>query len=283
VFARGQIVEGVAMLGGSVAGGAIAQATDLGVPYVLRVVVLVLTCLVAWRSMHDVGFTPSRSKRPLAEVQRLLRDAVQHGLGNPPVRWVMLEAPFSAGVTIYAFYALQPYLLELYGDPHAYGVAGLAAAIIAGAQILGGLLVPRLGRVFQRRTSVMLLGTLLSAILLALVGLAPRFWLVVSLLVLWGLIFAAVTPVRQAYMNGLIASSDRATVLSFDSLLGSGGGVIIQPALGRTADAWGYPASYAASAVLQALALPFLWLARRQRAASDDIGSAAEASSHTSP
>jgi MFS family permease len=276
VLARGQIVEGVAMLGGSVAGGAIAQTTDLGVPYVLRVVVLALTCLVAWRSMHDVGFTPSRGKRPLAEVKRVLQEAVQHGLGNPPVKWVMLEAPFSTGVTIYAFYALQPYLLELYGDPHAYGVAGLAAAIIAGAQILGGLLVPRLGRIFQRRTSVMLLGTLSSALLLALVGLAPQFWVVIIVLVFWGLIFAAVTPVRQAYLNGLIASSDRATVLSFDSLLGSGGGVIIQPTLGRAADAWGYPASYAASAAIQALALPWLWLARRQHAASDDIGGLAE-------
>ena len=36
----------------------------------------------------------------------------------------MLAAPFTAGVGIYAFYALQPYLLQLYGDPTAYGVAG---------------------------------------------------------------------------------------------------------------------------------------------------------------
>src|SRR5512145_693719 len=41
VFAKGEIVEGAAMLGGSVAGGLIAQATNLGVPYVIRAVVLV--------------------------------------------------------------------------------------------------------------------------------------------------------------------------------------------------------------------------------------------------
>ena len=57
----------------------------------------------------------------------------------------MLAAPFTGGVTIYAFYAMQPYLLELYGDERAYGVAGLAAAIVAGAQIAGGLLVPHIG------------------------------------------------------------------------------------------------------------------------------------------
>src|SRR5919199_1706254 len=52
-------------------------------------------------------------------------------------------AMFGAGVGIYTFYALQPYLLELYGDPNAYTVAGLAAAIVAGAQILGGFAAPR--------------------------------------------------------------------------------------------------------------------------------------------
>ena len=37
---KGEIVEGIAMLGGSVAGGVIAQATNLGVPYILRAIVL---------------------------------------------------------------------------------------------------------------------------------------------------------------------------------------------------------------------------------------------------
>lgn len=43
VFARGQIVAGVAMLTGSLAGGLIAQATNLGVPYIVRSVLLGLT------------------------------------------------------------------------------------------------------------------------------------------------------------------------------------------------------------------------------------------------
>jgi predicted MFS family arabinose efflux permease len=272
VLARGEIVEGIAMLGGSVAGGFIAQATNLGVPYIVRAVVLALTFVCAFALMRDVGFTPSHGKHPIEEVKSVLQGALKHGLGNPPVRWAMLAAPFTGGVTIYAFYAMQPYLLELYGDERAYGVAGLAAAIVAGAQIAGGLLVPHLGRVFRRRTSVLLSGTVLSTIILALIGLVPRFPVAVALLVLWGLLFAALTPVRQAYLNGLIESRHRATVLSFDSLLGSGGAVVAQPVLGRVADAWSYPASYVCSAAFQALAIPFIWLARRQRAPSEPMG-----------
>jgi len=227
--------------------------------------------------MRDVGFTPRHGKHPVREVKRVLRGSIEHGLGNPPVRWLMLAAPFTGGVTIYAFYAMQPYLLELYGDERAYGIAGLAAAIVAGAQIAGGLLVPHIGRLFRRRSSVLLAGTALSASMLATIGLVPHFWIAVTVLVLWGLMFAAVTPVRQAYLNGLIASEARATVLSFDSLLGSTGAVGIQPILGRVADVWSYPASYVCSAAIQALAIPFVWLARRERARTDPIGEDAEA------
>jgi MFS family permease len=110
-----------------------------------------------------------------------------------------------------------------------------------------------------------------SVVVLALVGLVPNFWVVVTLLVLWGLMFAAVTPVRQAYLNALIPSEQRATVLSFDSLLGSTGGVVIQPVLGKAADVSGYPVSYVFSAGFQALAIPFAWLAKREQASSDPI------------
>jgi MFS family permease len=257
------------MLCGSIAGGVIAQVTNLGVPYVLRALLLAITFGLAFAWMRDVGFTPARGKRPMQEVMNVLRGSIEHGLANRPVRWVMLEAPFTGGVSIYAFYAMQPYLLELYGDQRAYGIAGLAAAIVAGAQIAGGLLVPHISRIFRRRTSVLLVAITVSTAMLAAMGLVPRFVVVTALLVLWGLMFAAVMPVRQAYLNGLIGSRERATVLSFDSLLGSGGAVIAQPILGRVADAWSYPASYVACAAIQALALPFVWLARRERASSD--------------
>jgi len=41
--------------------------------------------------------------------------------------------------------------------------------------------------------------------------------------------------------------------------------------LGRAADAWSYPASYLLAAAIDALALPFLWLARQQETGADSI------------
>ena len=269
VLAKGEIVEGSAMLMGSVAGGLIAQATNLGVPYVIRALLLGINFVLAFALMRDIGFKPADRKNPIEEVRIILAGSIKHGLRNPPVRWIMLAAPFTGGVTIYAFYAMQPYLLELYGDEKAYGVAGLAAAIIAGAQIGGGLLVPYIGRIFRRRTSVLLTCEVISVLVLGVVGLVPNFWVAVILLIFWGLMFAAATPIRQGYLNALIPSEQRATVLSFDSLFGSTGGVVIQPILGKVADVWSYQVSYLFSAAFQTLAIPFTLLARREKAKPD--------------
>jgi MFS family permease len=86
----------------------------------------------------------------------------------------------------------------------------------------------------------------------------------------WALLFAATMPIRQTYLNGLIPSRERATLLSFDSLMTSTGGVWAQPALGRAADVWGYPTTYLVSAAITVLGLPFLALSRRQNAPADE-------------
>ena len=271
VFAKGQIVAGVAMLSGSVLGGLVAQWTNLGVPYLLRGLALLVTFVVAFLYMRDWGFVPKPGKHPVREMGQVVRGSMRYGLGNRPVRWMMLAAPFTFGVGIYAFYAMQPYLLELYGDEQAYSIAGLAAAIIAGAQIAGGMVAPQVRRLFRNRTSALLTGLVIEIGLLTLLGLTTAFWVAVGLLVLWGLTAAATLPIRQAYMNGLIPSEQRATVLSFDNLLGSSGGVVIQPALGKAADVWSYSTSYLVGAAFQLLAVPFTILAKREHASSDPV------------
>ncbi|HLE89056.1 MAG TPA: MFS transporter [Candidatus Limnocylindria bacterium] len=272
VFGRAQSVGGAAMLIGSVAGGVVAQLTNLGVPYIIRAALLGVTVVVALRFMRDIGFTPDRDSSTVVAVRNVLRGSIDGGFRNPPVRWLMLSIPFLSGTGIYIFYASQPYLLELYGDPTAYSIAGLAAAIFAGVQIAAGLLVPWFTRLFRRRTDALLGGGLVGIVMLAVLGLSPGFVVAIGVLSAWSLVTAVTRPMRSAYLNGVIPSEQRATVLSFDSLMGSAGGVVAQPALGRVADVSGYAASYLVSAGIQVLALPFVLLARREKAASDPIG-----------
>jgi MFS family permease len=89
------------------------------------------------------------------------------------------------------------------------------------------------------------------------------------------MVFAAEMPIRQAYLNDMIPSRQRATVLSFDSLMGSSGGVVIQPVLGKVADAYSYSTSLVVGGVIQLAAAPLLVLSRRERAPADTATSMA--------
>ncbi|HET9562860.1 MAG TPA: MFS transporter [Propionibacteriaceae bacterium] len=269
VFARGQVVTGAMILSGSVAGGYLAQLTNLGVPYLVRTGILIATFVLALIMMHDLGFTPARGDRPMAEVKKIVHSSVEHGLKVPAVRAIMLAGMFTGGIEIYVYYALQPHLLNLWGDQTAYGIAGLAAAVIAGAQIVGGLLTPRIRRAFRRRTSALLVLAALGVAMLTLIGLTDNFWVVIVLITLWELMSYAGLPIREAYLNGMIPSQQRATILSFDSLMNSAGGIVAQPALGKSADIWGYRVSFLLSAAGSALALPFIARARQLNTPAD--------------
>lgn len=276
VFGRSVVVSGGAMLVGSVLGGVVAQLTDLGVPFLMRAGVLVVMVVVAGLLMRDLGFTPDRSEGPIKATRTVLRASLKHGLGNPPVRWLMLASPFTAGVGFYAFYALQPYLLELWGDPEAYSVAGLAAALLSGSAMAGGFLAPVVRRWFRKRTSTILLSAVTGVVVLLGIGLVQNFWVAIALVAVWGVMTSIDDPVHRAYLNDMIPSKQRATVLSFDSLMGSGGSAIAQPILGRSADIGGYGFSLVLSGAISALAIPFVLLSRAQRSPADTASATLE-------
>jgi MFS family permease len=281
IFARGQIINGASMLVGTVAGGFIAQLTSFGVPYLVRAALQLLSFCVAFAIMKELAFTPSKT-RLSTQIKDLGRAALKHGLRNRPVRWVLLAAPFYMGTGIYGFYAAQPYLLQLFGDDQAIGIAGIAAAGIAATQVAGGFAVPFIRRRFRRRTHILLACALLTAVSLALIGLIQSFYVVVALLIVWAMAYSATIPVRQAYLNSLIPSEQRATVLSFDSMVSSCGGVAFQPLLGRAADTLGYAISYVISAGIACISLPFLIAARRENV-REDLITQADRSSHRPP
>ncbi len=273
IFGRAAVVGGTAMLVGSVAGGAIAQF-GLGIPYILRSVLLLVTFAIAWFWMHDVGFEPKTSRKFTTEVRELTRASLDHGLRNPPVRRLMLAAPFSFGVGIWAFYAFQPHLLDLYGDPNATWIAGTAAAVFAGARIAGGFIASHVSRFFSHRSSALATAVIFEVAALVVVGATRSFWVALLALVLASVTMAAAMPIRQTLINSLIPSEQRATVLSFDGLMGSTGGVVIQPALGRVADVWSYGTAYMIGGVVHFLVAPLVIGIRKMNLSEDSTTTA---------
>ena len=157
VFGRGQVVAGAAMLTGSVAGGYIAQVTSLGVPFVLRAVVLGVMFVLAFLLMKDVGFTPMERIGVTKGVQRIAGASIEYGWRVPAVKWDHARVAVHGGrrfLRVLRPAAVSPGAL---GNSEAYGIADLVAAIVAGAQIVGGIAAPVIRRMFHRRTSALLI------------------------------------------------------------------------------------------------------------------------------
>jgi MFS family permease len=238
-------------------------------------VLLVAVIVVAFVSMHDIGFTPQRAASIRAEVTTILRASIVHGFGNPPVRMFMLAAPFGLGLGIWIFYAFQPYLLQLFGDPDAVYLSGIAAALFAVAQMIGGASVKWVRRHFSSRTGIILVQIVVSSLALVGVGAAELleipigFWVAIALLAVVSLGWAVSGPVQQAFINEVIPSQQRATVLSFSSLMTSAGGVVTQPVLGRIADVYSLGLGYAVAGAVYMIQFPFVWAVRKMGLKAD--------------
>jgi MFS family permease len=271
VFARGEMVSGAAMLVGSVAGGLLGTL-DLAWPFVVRALLLGGVFLVGLGWMHDVGFTPRTTTLAAmpAEMRQVLRDSVEFGWRSRPVRLLMLVSLFQGGYLMWGFYAWPPYFLELLGRD-AVWVSGVVAALVALSTIAGNTLVELFTRVCGKRTTLLLWAAAVMVAAVVGVGLAGSFWLAVALLLVATVAEGVAMPVQQAYLHQVVPSSQRATVVSSVSLVGSAGGIGGQLGLGYVARAQSVAAGYVTGGLTLLLVLPPLLLLRRRREPADAI------------
>jgi MFS family permease len=271
IFARGQQITGAAMLVGTVGGGLLGQI-DLSLPYLVRSGLLVAVFGIAYAVMHDVGFTPRRvtvAELPSA-VARNGRDGVAYGWAQRPLRLLMLASFFQLGFSMWAFYASQPYMLDLLGSD-AVWIAGLVTAGIALSTIAGNQLVEVLSRRCGRRTTLLLGAATVETGAAVALGLVSSFWLALPALLLIMGASGVTSPVRQAYLHQVVPSDKRATVVSFDSMISNTGGVGGQVGLGALGESRSVGAAFVAGGIVTGLALPLLGRVRAIGGAPDRI------------
>ena len=271
VFARAQQTTGGAMLVGTTAGGLLGQL-DLAFPFVARVCLLGLVFITSWRSMHDLGFVPRsfRWSRIGVELADQTRVGIADGWDQPGLRRLMLAGVLRGSFLAWAFYAAQPYFLELLDSDRVW-VVGVVTAMISLSTIAGNQLVEVLTRRARHRSSLLIGASVVAATASVVVGIADSFWVAVPAFLFVTGSLGVITPVRQAYVHQVTPSEHRATVISFDAMLGSVGGVGGQIGLGRLAGDRGFSSGYIVGGAVTALSLPFLWGVRRLGGPADTI------------
>ena len=258
VFARGQQITGGAMLVGTVGGGLLGQI-DLALPYLVRSVLLAAVFVVAYVVMHDLGFEPRRvpARALPGEVKRNARAGVEFGWGDRRLRLLMLASLVQVGFFTWAFYASQPYLLELL-DSNAIWISGLVAAGVALSMIAGNQVVNVASHYCGRRTTLLLAAAALQTVAAVAMGFADSFWVALPAFLLVTASMGVTSPVRSAYLHQIVPTEQRATVVSFDSMVSSAGGIGGQIGLGALGEARAVGTAFVVGGVATVAALPFL-------------------------
>jgi MFS family permease len=275
VFARGAIVSGVAMLFGTLGGGLLGQV-DLSLPFLARSALLTLVFAIALLGVHDLGFRarPLRVDTLRGELANVAKVALRYGWSQRSLRWLMLASAVQTSFVIWGFYAWQPYFQEIL-DTDAVWFAGVVAAAIALSTMLGNGVVDYFARLCGRRTTLLLWAAAIQSLAAVGVGFAPDFPAALACLLTVTATMGVVGPVRQAYLHRRVAGEQRATVVSFDSMVGSLGGMGGQVGLGYLSKTHDYATGYVAGGVISVLAIPiYLGVRRLHEDADRIVGSA---------
>jgi MFS family permease len=259
------------MFVGTILGGFLGQ-WNLSVPYLARAVVLVLVFVVAARMMVEVGFTPKRLR--LGEVPRQMREqarvGIAYGWDQRGLRLLMISGGIRGVFFGWAFYAAQPYFLELLGED-AVWIVGLVTAGVSLATIAGNQLVDVFSRRCGRRTTLLIIASAVSTVAAVVIGLTDTFAVAVAGLLVVAGAMGVMMPVRQSYLHHVTTSEHRATVVSFDAMVVSVGGVGGQIGLGTVADNRSFSAGYVVGGLFTGLAVPVLFALRRLGGPADQI------------
>ncbi len=280
VFARAGVVASIATLVGTVAGGVLGQL-DLSVPYLVRTGLILFALAVGFRTMHDIGFTPRTLQfRGIAgEMRKVARAGMTYGWRAPAVRLLVMESFIVWAFWAWAWYAWQPYFLELYGQ-NAIWLSGLIAALFSVASIAGNTLVGRIAKPGRRRTTILLGASAASTATMVATGAIQSFWITVPVFLLGAVAGGVLQPIRQTYLHHSIPTSERATLVSFDSLVGAVGSVGGQTGLGYLSQERSVPAGFVVGGLATVLALPIFARLRSRNEPADRITSEAPEPEH---
>jgi MFS family permease len=258
LFARASMVSSVAMITGTILGGVLGQIS-LSLPYLARAALVMMAFGVGFRTMHDIGFTPRAMhlRGVVGEMRKVGRAGITYGWRKPAMRLLVLYSFLFFGFFSWAWYAWQPYFLDLFGR-NAIWLSGVIASLFALAGILGNVVVARLVKRTKRRTTIMLGAAALSSVTMVATGVVQSFWITVPIFLLGAVAFGVMSPVRQTYLHNSIPTSERATLVSFDSLVGSLGSVGGQTGLGFLSQERSIPAGFVVGGLATFLAVPII-------------------------
>ena len=215
IFSSEGIAKNAANIIGGLA-GAYLGAIDLSYPWLAGAVALIITFLFSLKLMTEPpAITRPAVQSPFAAVSEIIKKSVSFGLKKRVVLLLMMT-------TLISSFFYQP--LNMYWQPRFAGMVGGTVwilgwiwVLISLSLMLGSYVVKRLPGSFPRQKSLAISALLSSLPVIAAAALI-NFWPVLLLFCFYEAARGFMEPLRTAFINDEIPSSERATILSLNQV-----------------------------------------------------------------
>ena len=255
IFSHSAIIGKVAaLLAGLI--GAYIGSVNLALPFGAGAAVSLVAVFVSIFYLKE-NFIPKESMNWTSAVFQMAhtaKESMSYGIKHKVVLWLIISS-------VLATFAFQP--LNMYWSPMMNNLAGdkiwLMGWIWAGisfAMMMGSFMVKQLLKREKSYTWILILTVLILGIPILLISTSSVFGVVLLGFITYELGRGMLTPVQKAYLNKHIPSEQRATVLSFDSMMGRLGAALGLVILGFVAKNYSIQTSWLISGVLLLFLIP---------------------------
>lgn len=255
IFSHASIIgKGAALLGGLI--GGYIGSINLALPFGVGAVVAFASLLIAIFYLKEDFVTQKTFNigGGLFHLIKVSRDSINYGLRHKVVLWLIISS-------IVALFAFQP--LNMYWSPRLNTLAGdqvwLMGWVWAGISLfmmLGGFLVKELLKRERSYSNILIATTLFLSIPILLSALSNVFMVVMMGFLMYEIGRGMLNPAHKAYLNKYIPGEQRATILSFDSMMGKFGAAMGLVVFGLIAKNYSIQVSWFVSGILLLLLIP---------------------------
>ena len=223
IFRREQYVVRIGSIIGSLLGGYIAQG-DLALPWLYSSVGLFVLGIVALCIMREEYFERKQFTFSLSVIRTVIVESIRYGVRRKSVLYVVI---FGSLITMCVQPLNMQWQLRLVQDFSfntmglSWGYVGISIFVMLGS-FLSRKFMERVGN--EKRALILSQAITTAGVLVAacMVG----AWIVLPAFLVHEIGRGMIVPLKRAYMNKRIPSKQRATILSFDSMVNNAGAFI---------------------------------------------------------
>ncbi|MBS3111821.1 MFS transporter [Candidatus Woesearchaeota archaeon] len=208
--------------------GGFVALISLRTPFYIETILMLFTIPLAFTLIEPKRQKYENEEGPIKEIIKIVKYSIHH---NGEIKWLIFYSGFIGASTLTMVWFIQPYF-QFVGLPLAY--FGIAWGILNLSVGIFSLYAHKIEFFFGRKKSLISL-IFISFIGYMLLGIFSSLW-AISFIILFYFVRGISGPILKDYVNKIISSNMRATVLSVKNLFGRLVFAIIGPFIGWITD-----------------------------------------------